>query len=371
MSLSAATRDWLCLSLLPGLGPAGAARLVDHFGDVRRVLKASSAERMAVPGVRASQLAGFDRLEECRRQADRELAGISSLGGTILTREAPGYPGMLREIPDPPVVLYALGDISLLESRCVAMVGSRSATAYGRRAAGSLAESLAAHGVTVVSGMALGIDSEAHGGALKAHGATIAVLGCGIDVVYPRQNQPLYRQISTSGLLLSEYPLGTQPEGFRFPARNRIIAGMSLGVVVVEATRKSGSLITAQLALDFGREVFAVPGQIDSFKSEGTHWLLRQGAQLVASGGDIVAGLGIAGFCPGGKAVGDGRDGLSALDPDAAALLRHLEPYPISRDEVAGLTGLGPARLSELLLFLELEGHIEMLAGDLVRRLTI
>jgi DNA processing protein len=222
----------------------------------------------------------------------------------------------------------------------------------------------------VLSGLAAGIDSESHSGALKGGGGTIAVLGCGVDVVYPRQNRSLYEQIRADGLLVSEYPLGTQPEGFRFPARNRIIAGLCLGVVVVEAAKKSGSLITAQLALDFGREIFAVPGQVDSFKSEGTHWLLRQGAQLVVSADDILQELQLASVCHAVKNESALANKFSALDPDAVVLLNHLEPYPLLREEVSDKSGFTPARLSELFLFLELEGHIEMLPGDMVRRIS-
>lgn len=370
MSENSATSDWLCLSLIPGLGPAGAARLLDRFGSPGRVLGAGPKELAAVDGIRPSQLEGFGRLAEWRELAARQITAMQKLGGEILAQADVRYPGRLREIPDPPLVLYALGDVSLLESHCVAMVGSRSATTYGRRAAWLLAESLTTYGVTVVSGMALGIDSEAHHGALKSEGRTIAVLGSGLDVVYPSQNRQLYDHLRNKGLLLSEYPLGTKPDGFRFPARNRIIAGLSQGVVVVEAARKSGSLITAQMALDFGREIFAVPGQIDSLKSEGAHWLLREGAKLVVSGRDIVEelqlGRAVTG-CPGKQPKTDPYSGLEA---DAVALLQQLDAYPLSRDEVCERTGLTPARLSELLLFLELEGHIEMVAGDQVRRLA-
>lgn len=370
MSAHSATSDWLCLSLIPGLGPAGAARLLARFGSPAKVLSAGSKELAAVDGMRPSQLEGFGRLAECRELAAGQIAGMQKLGGEILVQADSRYPDRLREIPDPPLVLYALGDVALLKSHCVAMVGSRSATTYGRRAAWLLAENLTTYGVTVVSGMALGIDSEAHHGALKSEGRTIAVLGSGLDVIYPSQNRQLYDQLRSKGLLLSEYPLGTKPDGFRFPARNRIIAGLSEGVVVVEAARKSGSLITAQMALDFGREIFAVPGQIDSLKSEGAHWLLREGAKLVASGRDIVEELqlGRSGNADPGWPLP--ADPCAGLEPDAVALLQELEAYPLSRDEVGERTGLTPARLSELFLFLELEGHIEMVAGDQVRRLT-
>lgn len=370
MSERAAISDWLCLSLIPGLGPAGAARLLGHFGSPDKVLAADLKELAAVEGIRRNQLEGFGRLDEWRQLAARQLAGMRQIGGEVLVFSDSRYPEQLREIPDPPLVLYALGNVSLLGSHCVAMVGSRSATTYGRRAAWLLAENLTASGVTVVSGMALGIDSEAHNGALKNGGTTIAVLGSGLDVVYPMQNRPLYDQLRTKGLLLSEYPLGTRPDGFRFPARNRIIAGLSQGVVVVEAARKSGSLITAQLALDFGREIFAVPGQIDSMNCEGAHWLLQEGAKLVASGRDILEELQLRLDAGSGTEAKEGGEPLSCLEPDAITLLQQLDVYPVSRDEVSARTGFAPSRLSELFLFLELEGHIEMVTGDLVRRLT-
>jgi len=370
MSENDATSDWLCLSLIPGLGPVGAARLLDRFGSPAKVLGARPKELAAVEGIRSSQLDGFERMDEWRELSARQIAGMQKLGGEILTQADPRYPLRLREIPDPPLVLYALGDVGLLGSHCVAMVGSRSATTYGRRAAWLLAENLTTFGVAVVSGMALGIDSEAHHGALKSEGRTIAVLGSGLDVVYPSQNRQLYDQLRNKGLLLSEYPLGTKPDAFRFPARNRIIAGLSQGVVVVEAARKSGSLITAQMALDFGREIFAVPGQIDSLKSEGAHWLLREGAKLVASGRDIIEELQLGRTVTGQPGQQSKTDQYSGLEPDAVALLQHLDVYPLSRDEVCERTNLTPARLSELLLFLELDGHIEMVAGDQVRRLT-
>lgn len=371
MSVNSTLCDWICFSLLPGLGPVSGRKLLEHFGDPSQLLRADLKKIAAVPGIRAKQLAGFANLKEYFNLASEQLEGIKAIGGRILTFDSPDYPELLREIPDPPMVLYALGDVKLLKNHCIAIVGSRSATAYGRRVACSFAETLASHSMTVVSGMALGIDSEAHHGALKCDGDTIGVLGCGLDVVYPRQNYPLYQEILKNGLMLSEYPLGTQPDGFRFPARNRIIAGISLGVLVVEAARKSGSLITAQMALDFGREIFAVPGQVDSFKSEGTHWLLRQGAQLVVSGFDIIAEL-----QPAMPIQGVGRGDIldnqhSGLDPDAVILLQLLEPYPMSREKVSEKSALTAARLSELFLFLELEGHVEVLPGDMIRKVTM
>jgi DNA processing protein len=370
MSITTATSDWVCLSLLPGLGPGGIKKLVEYFNGPQNVLRADLKDLSVVPGMRASQLNGFRLVNEYRKKAESQMEQMQDMGGTILAIDEPDYPPLLREIPDPPTVLYAHGNIGLLKKRCLAIVGSRAATAYGRRVAFSFSEKLARNDITIVSGLALGIDSEAHTGALRACGETIAVLGCGLDVVYPKQNRALFEQIYCKGLLLSEYPLGTQPDGFRFPARNRIIAGISFGVVVVEAARRSGSLITAEMALDFGREIFAVPGQVDSFKSEGTHWLLREGAQLVASASDILEALQFSSLCCDDESEEQTENILSGMDPDAVALLQQLEPYPMSRDEIAEKAGLSPARMSELFLFLELEGHIEMLPGDMVCRIS-
>ena len=248
------------------------------------------------------------------------------------------------------------------------MVGSRAATEYGRRVAYLLAEQLAAAGIVVVSGLAMGIDARAHEGTLAADGETVGVLGCGLDITYPSQNRNLYNKIREKGTLVTEYPLGTRPEGFRFPARNRIIAGMSQGVVVVEAARKSGSLITAQLALDWGREVFAVPGRVDSFKSAGTHWLLKQGAKLVQTVEDILEE--IQEFS-GAVADRDTSASQAVLpkDPEVLTLLACLDAYPCSRDDVILRTGLAAGRVNEILLLLELDGFVKILPTDEIQRL--
>ncbi|WP_136795196.1 DNA-processing protein DprA [Desulfosediminicola ganghwensis] len=368
-----AVADWVTLTLLPGCGPGTIRKLVDHFGSPGAALAATRRQWSDVSGLGSKQLAAWNCIDECSKTARLLANRTISMGGQLLSIDDAAFPELLREIPDPPAVLYCLGDIGLLTSSSVAMVGSRSATSYGRRVARSLAEGLSREGLTVVSGMALGIDSESHIGALQGRGGTIGVLGCGIDVVYPRQNSSLYHEVKTKGLLISEYPPGTRPEGFRFPARNRIIAGLSKGVVVVEAARKSGSLITAQLGLDFGREIFAVPGQVDSYKSEGAHWLLQQGAQLVMSAADIVAGTS-AYYNTCGVGTFDNQPDNNieqlapGLEPDAIELLKQLEPYPVSREEVSEKLHLSPARLSELFLYLELEGVVEMGPGDMVRR---
>lgn len=357
-------QEWISLSLVPGLGINGYWRLLDYFNSPCNVLQASQKELSQTPGVQKRQISGLLSRDAVLQRGVLEMEKLASLGAQAIAFEDPAYPTLLRQIADPPPVIYVSGKKELLLKDSVAMVGSRAATIYGRRTAHSLAENLARFSLVVVSGLALGIDTEAHSGCLAAGGETIAVLGCGLDIVYPRQNRNLYQKISEQGVLVSEYPLGTQPEGFRFPARNRIIAGLSKGVVVVEAAKRSGSLITAQLALDYGREVFAVPGQVDSHKSAGAHWLLQQGAKLVQRAEDIVEEFpgGVASQAATKHTVEKGE--VAYLDPDAEKLLSFIEPYPQTRDQLLEKSGLSLARMSELLLFLELEGLIEVLPGD-------
>ena len=366
----AATLDWISLSLVPGLGLASFWRLIDHFHSPAAVLRASRKELLQVKGIREQQISGLFSSADIAADGQKELDRLTATGGCAVSFEDTGYPPLLQQLADPPPVLYVLGRKELLTRPAVAIVGSRAATAYGRKIAFTLASKLSASMLTVISGLALGIDAESHNGALTGLGSTVAVLGCGLDVVYPRQNLPLFRKICETGVLVSEYPLGTRPEGFRFPARNRIIAGLSKGVVVVEAAKRSGSLITAQIALDYGREVFAVPGHIDSCKSEGTHWLLKQGAKLVQSAADIIEELNIPILHGKPGKSGDKQEDIPGLDPDALALLNHLDCYPQMREGLIDKVGFSPARVSELLLYLELDGWIEMLPGDRVRKIT-
>ncbi len=359
----------MALSFIPGLGTKTCQQLIERFGSPESVFSACAKGGDTCGGISKKLLVPLASPASFREQAKSLLKRLQTGGATALCPDDIEYPVLLKEISDPPTVLYVQGKVELLNSFCVAMVGSRAATGYGKRAAYSLAQGLAGSRVTVVSGLASGIDGEAHSGALSVKGATIGVLGCGLDVVYPRQNVKLYEQVRAEGLLVTEYPLGTRPDGFRFPARNRIIAGLSHGVVVVEAARKSGSLITAEMALDEGREVFAVPGQIDSFKSNGSHWLLQQGAKLVQSVEDILV------ECGAGQSVspapGNDSDALADvhIDPESAKLLEEIDVYSCSRNELIARSGLGSAKVTELLLLLELEGLIEMLPGDEVRKI--
>ncbi|RMF83499.1 MAG: DNA-protecting protein DprA, partial [Nitrospinota bacterium] len=268
---------WIGLNLLPRVGRITYQKLLTHFGSPREVLHASKQELLRVKGIgekMAEEITSFP-LEAALK---RELANIERYGVQILTLSDPDYPPLLKTIYDPPPVLYVQGNLCLQDQYAIALVGSRTPTSYGRLVAERLAQDLARRQITVVSGLARGIDGCAHRGALKGGGRTIAVAGCGLDIVYPPEHRRLKEQIIKQGACLSEFPLGTQPERMNFPLRNRIISGLSLGTVVVEAGERSGSLITAEWALEQGREVFAVPGNITSAASRGTHKLIKAGA---------------------------------------------------------------------------------------------
>ncbi len=357
-------KAWLTLHLTPNLGALGCKRLVEFFGGPVEVFKAKKADLSRVPGVKKGAidiLANRPPFEA----AEKEIVRAEKLGIRILCLDGDEYPSLLRAIYAPPVVLYARGRLDALQAPCTAIVGSRAATSYGMKVARQMAADLTFRGVQVVSGMALGIDTAAHAGSLESGGATIAVLGCGVDVVYPRQNAQLYNRIMGQGLIVSEYPLGTRPEGFRFPARNRIISGMAQGVLVVEAAQKSGSLITARMALEEGREVFAVPGRVDSFKSTGTHKLLQDGAKLVHSVDDILEEYVFdAALLPQSS-----REKLSLKQEESVGtaeektLLDILDAYPQDVDSIIRKSGLPAAKVNETLLLLEIKGRIERQSG--------
>ncbi|MBY0397423.1 MAG: DNA-processing protein DprA, partial [Thermoleophilia bacterium] len=284
-------RDLLALTLTPGVGPRTARSLLNTLGDARRVLDASDERLRGVEGV-GPKLAA--RIARARREAkvDDELAACREAGVTLLRSGGPGYPPPLLDIDDPPTLLYVRGEYVPGDALAIALVGSRKCTPYGLRVAERLAASLARVGLTVVSGLARGIDAAAHRGALKAGGRTIAVLANGLSQIYPPEHEGLAREVASSGAILSEMPMGQGPLAGLFPQRNRLISGLCLGVVVIEATPRSGSLSTAGHALDQNREVFAVPGPIDSLASQGCHRLIRDGARLVETVDDILEELG-------------------------------------------------------------------------------
>lgn len=359
--------DWLTLRFIPGIGGRTICRLLVEFETPADILRAPPEQLKNIEGL-GTKLAGTlsDQavVRKAEEQASLEIQNISRSGVTVIHFADPGYPAGLKNIHDPPVLLYCRGNVDLLGRQAVALVGSRSATTYGRRISFTLARDLARRDICVVSGMALGIDGEAHAGALAGDGATIGVLGCGVDVVYPVQHRALFREVEQHGLLLSEYPLGSAPDAFRFPERNRIISGLSQGVVVVEAATKSGSLITARLALEQGREVFAVPGRVDSVKSQGAHRLLQQGAKLVHTVDDILEELQFTSLrCP--EYLSGSESGQpETMSENEHHLLGCLDTYPMNIDELAHLSGYDPALLADLLIRLELKGVVRQLPGQ-------
>jgi DNA processing protein len=292
----------------------------------------------------------------------RSLEWAAAPGHALVTLADETYPRTLLEIPDPPALLYAVGRTELLRRPAFAIVGSRNATAQGERNAESFAKTLSDAGLVIVSGLALGIDAAAHRGGLAGTGSSIAVLGTGIDIVYPRRNSALAAQIAARGVLLSEFPLGTAPASQNFPRRNRLISGLAQGCLVVEAALASGSLITARAAADQGREVFAIPGSIHSPLSKGCHALIKAGAKLVESAEDILAELG--GFRPSGFA-----STTAQTETADNGLLQHMGHDPVDVDSLCSRAGMSAEQVSSELLRLELDGRITSLPGGLYQRL--
>src|SRR5215216_6117258 len=357
-------RDWVELNMTPGIGPRAAAKLLERFGSAEAVYKATRAEleQLRLPPEAVDTIIARDLLP----RAEAEINAVKDLGGDILLLDDGVYPSSLREIYDPPIVLYVKGAWSdCLDRPCIGVVGSRRCSTYGQNAATMLARDLAARGVTVISGLARGIDAAAHRGALEASGRTVAVLGTGLDEVYPRDHRKLAAEIlERGGALVTQFPLGTPPVAENFPYRNRIISGLSLGVVVVEASENSGSLITARLALEQGREVYAVPGNITSRNSFGTNYLIKgAGAKLVQAWQDVVAEFppDIAARILPPEVKGKGEP-AHARPREPAGLSEHegalLKLIPVDEpahiDALAEQSGLPVQELSGILLALEM-----------------
>ena len=300
--------------------------------------------------------------------SENEMPGLMAVRKkyAVTTMADPEYPSLLLEIPDPPPVLYVYGRLIAGETRNVAVVGSRNATTYGIETTRRICGDLVAHGIHIISGMAVGIDTAAHWGALDGGGLTVAVLGSGLEWVYPNENRKLFHRIAENGAVLSEFPLRTEPDGFNFPRRNRIISGMSLGTVVIEATLKSGSLITDRLAAEQNREVFAVPGSIQSFKSTGTHTLIKEGAKLVEHAQDIIEELPLA--VTAGATTRQTKDVASMgkrphMTAEEKSVLDALGPYPVHIDDIIRKLRIEPGKLSGILLSLELKGIVLQTPG--------
>lgn len=361
---------WLALKFVPDVGNVACKNLVNAFGTPGHVFQASIAELSGVHSITektARRIKGFDDWS----RVDRELTLADRLGVSIVTAHDRLYPKNLLNIYDYPPVLYVRGSLSHDDIH-IAVVGSRLASTYGKFITERLCRELALQGITIVSGMARGIDSAAHRGALSGKGRTIAVLGSGIDVIYPPENRSLYEKISASGAVITEFPFATEPSGPNFPSRNRIISGMSLGVVVAEANERSGSLITARCALDQGRDVFAIPGSIDSPGSKGTHALIREGAKLCENMSDIldeilpqIEHVPSAKESPGIDSHTDKGDTLSFSE---SSVLDKIGRTPVHIDRLIALTGVNAGTLLNILLTLELKGYIEQLPGKIFIR---
>src|SRR5687768_15191281 len=282
---------WIALNMTPGIGPMAATKLLERFGSPGAVFHATRAELEALR-LKPESIESIIK-RDFHDRASKELDRVKQLGGDVLILDDGSYPSLLREIDDPPPVLYVKGDWqACVEQPGVAVIGSRMCSTYGENASEMLSRDLASRGITIISGLARGIDSAAHRGAINGKGRTIAVMGTGIDAVYPKENNRLVREILDSGgCIVSQFPLGTPPLKDNFPYRNRIISGLSLGVLIVEASERSGSLITARLAMEQNREVMAVPGNITSANSYGTNYLIKSGAKLVQQWQDVVAEL--------------------------------------------------------------------------------
>lgn len=347
---------WLALSLVPALGPQTARRLAERHGGPEAALRLS-ATALREAGVGAQAVAAWGG---ARRLVASEHEALARAGATLIAWNDPAYPSRLREIADPPLVLALRGELGADEP-AVAVVGARRAGAYGRRVAEELARGLAQAGVAVVSGLAAGIDAAAHRGALDGGGRTVAVLGTGVDRVYPSWNAPLAKAVAAQGALLSEFPCGMEARSWHFPRRNRIISGLSLGTIVVEAAERSGSLITARYALEQGREVFAVPGPIGVSLHQGPHRLIQQGATLVTSADDVLDV--VAPMLRARLAAARLRDADETVSPAERRLLDALRDGMRHVDDVVRAAGVAADVALEALLALELRGLVEQQPG--------
>lgn len=347
---------WVAFGRTAGVGPTRLRRLLNHCGDIEAAWKASPATLRAC---------GFDQraLESLLRAREtmdprRELERVLRSGYKVECWDSDGYPRRLRDLEDAPPVLYLWGEWKDQDDYAAAIVGTRRASSYGQQVARELSSFLASNGVTIVSGLARGIDGVAHGGALEAGGRTLAVLGSGLDRIYPPEHRGLAEKIAAQGVVLTEYALGTEPEGRNFPPRNRIIAGLSLAVIIVEAGRSSGALITADFAAEQGREVFAVPGSIMRHGSEGPHRLIQNGARLLHSPEEVLEVMNLD-LVARRRAVQD----IIPENETERVVLSHLEEEPLHIDELRARCALPAAEVASTLALLELKGYARQVGG--------
>jgi DNA processing protein len=357
--------DWLILHHAPGIGAVTIHRLLERYAGPAAALHAAATQDLDPATLRFLRQPDRERIE-------RDLSWAEQPGNHIITCRDPAYPALLLQIADPPPLLYVVGNVGALGQLQLAMVGSRNPSAPGQRTATEFARYLALSGLTITSGLALGIDAASHQGTLDAGKPTIAVMGTGLDRVYPARHRELAHAIAEHGALVSEFPTGTVPRPENFPRRNRIISGLSLGTLVVEAATRSGSLITARCAGEQGREVFAIPGSIHNPLARGCHALIRQGAKLVETAQDVIDELGaLAGACtpPQPQAGDQPRASTLELATDYLQLLDSIGYDPTSVDALVETSGLTPAEVSSMLLQLEMSGYVASSAGGMYNRL--
>lgn len=364
------TREaFIALNLIERVGPVRVRQLLDHFGEAPAILRASKSALQQVRGIgedTAESIAGWEKTTDL----SGELKRIADSGCSVLIQSDPGYPELLRHIYDPPIVLYVKGALTGNDKNAVAIVGSRQTTPYGLETSRKLAYQLAYVGVTVVSGGARGIDTAAHQGALAAKGRTVAVLGTGINLVFPAENAELFERIASNGAVISQFPFNRPADKQSFPIRNRIVAGMTLGTVVVEANLTSGALITANMAVDCGRQVFAVPGRIDSPRSKGCHELIKKGAKLCEGADDILGEFEYL-FPASNRPPSTAETGTLpalTLSEHEQKIYAALDKEERSIDEVIWKSGLPASAVSVGLLGLEMKRLVKQLPGKMFVR---
>ncbi|MEZ0328259.1 MAG: DNA-processing protein DprA [Dissulfuribacterales bacterium] len=378
MSAESSIETWITLQHIRGVGNLTLRRLIERLGSPEAVLEVKNWQEYAdwLPNRTITLLStGPDCLRA--NNSWRIFQRMDNAWAVSYWDE--GYPACLRDIANPPVILYGCGDISILHKPAVAVIGARKCSTYGQKVAREFAADLARNGVNVVSGLAVGIDAAAHEAALNAGGVSTAVKGCGLDVWYPRHSREFLQKMQTNGLILSEFPPGTPPEARNFPVRNRIVSGLSLGVVVVEAGRKSGTIITASYAMEQGREVMAVPGSVHAPTSAGVHWLIRKGAVLVENVEEILFQVGLGASKRKNEQESEAmqpvldeafslrRMMIDGLTPEEKLVLDRLSSQPVHIDDLAELCGLPVSDLSVVLLQLELKDLVEALPGQVYR----
>jgi DNA processing protein len=359
----------IALNMVEHIGPVRLRQLLGHFGDPVSILTASRAQLLSVPGIGEDTAEAIVRWETTV-DLRGELQRIRDFNCRVVTQLDPDYPERLREIYDPPIVLYVKGNLGVSDKNSVAVIGSRQTTNYGIETARRMAYQLAYTGVTVVSGGARGIDTAAHQGALTAKGRTVAVLGTGIDLVFPPENRELYERIAANGAVVTQFPFGRPADKQTFPIRNRIVAGMTLGTVVVEANLASGALITANFANEYGRQVFAVPGRIDSPRSKGCHDLIKKGAKLCEGVEDILSEFEYL-FPPSNRSPGPSETGVLPgleLPENEQKVLATLDLEASTVDEVIRASGLPASAVNVALFSLEMKRLVRQLPGKLFVR---